>query len=189
LVQPHFFLTSWNKIVKKSLTENLISGETGVSTAEDLLYATEILLKADMICLTPYAYYVYFVNTDSLTRFIRSEQFLERMIPILVQTQRIVSHYRATPQFVNNILKYLEKHIYFTIAKASFLEKGTDMKKNELLKAFRLFSEMPFNRLNRLSLAMSNKYYSLIPLLVRFGPRPVLGIVLRSIRKKLQDSA
>ena len=58
-VQKYFYGASVNKIVKKTLLNNLISGEVGVNTTEDLLYATEILLKAKNICIMNAAYLRY----------------------------------------------------------------------------------------------------------------------------------
>ena len=61
----HFLGTVWNKIIKRDLAENLVSGKIGLNHAEDLVYSIEILLRADKICLLPESYYVYFINSDS----------------------------------------------------------------------------------------------------------------------------
>ena len=187
LVQTHFLGACWNKIVKRSIIENLISGEVGVNTTEDLLYATEILLKADKIHLLPEAYYTYFVNTESLSLAITPNLLLERQVVILQQIKVITVTHNATSQFINNILSYLEKDIFLAIAQAAFLVKGERIKNTNLLNGFQLFKEMTNNRLNKLSMAMSNKYYSLFQVFLRFGIKPVLGIVLRATRNKVYN--
>lgn len=181
-IQSNFLGTCWNKIVKRSLTESLISGQVGLNTTEDLLYATEILLKARKICLTPKAYYVYFTNTKSLSVAINPDQLIERQIIILKQIKIITLKYAATSQFTNNILSYLEKNMHRAIAQSAFLVKGGSTQNNELINAFRSFPEMSNKRLNKLSLSMKNKYYSLIQVFIKFGVRHVLSIILRSFR-------
>jgi len=182
-VQPLFLGTAWNKIVKKSVTENLIYGKTKINTAEDLLYATEILLKANRICLIPESYYVYFTNTESISFVTRPEIFINDIIIILQQIKLIIINYKGTSLFTNNILYYIEKHIYFAISRSAFLVKGGKIQSLELLNAFRLFPEMNKKRLKRLSLSIKNKYFSLILVFVRFGAKPVLGIVIKNLRK------
>lgn len=184
LVQSHFLGACWNKVVKRSITDNLISGEVGINTTEDLLYATEVLLKADKIHLLPEAYYTYFVNTASLSLAITPSLLLERQVVILQQIRLITVKYKATFQFTNNILSYLEKDIYLAISQAAFLMKGERNQNTCLLNAFQLFQEMTNKRLNKLSKAMSNKYFSLFQVFLRFGIKPVLGILLRIIRNK-----
>lgn len=186
-IQHHFYKTPWNKIFKRLIADNLINGEVGINITEDLLYATEVLLKAKKICLLPEYYYVYVVNAESLTRNIKPVELLEIQIIILEQIKLITNKYEATSQFTNNILSYLEKDIFLAISQAAFLVKGQRIKNTGLLNAFRLFPEMTENRLNRLASAMSNKYYSLVQVFLRFGVKPVLGIILRSIRKQFYN--
>lgn len=182
LAQPHFLGACWNKIVKSSITKNLISGEVGINTTEDLLYATEILLKANKIYLTQESYYMYFVNTESLSLAISPNLLIARQIVILQQIKLIALKYGATSQFVNNILSYLEKNIFLLTSHVSFLSKQPVTQSTSLLNVFRLFPEMTDKRLRKLSMVMSNKYYSLFQVYLRFGIKPVLGIILRIIR-------
>ena len=183
-IQSNFLSTCWNKIVKRSITESLIYSEVGINTTEDLLYATEILLKAKKICLTPKAYYVYFTNTKSLSVAINPVQLIKRQIIILQQIKIITLKYAASSQFTNNILNYLEKNIHRTIAQSAFLLKNGSIQNDGLIDAFRAFTEMTDKRLNQLSFSMRNKYYSLFQVFLKFGIRPVLGIILRSITNK-----
>jgi glycosyltransferase involved in cell wall biosynthesis len=182
-VQYLFFGAVWNKIHKRSLAENMISGQVGVKSTEDLIYASEILLKSTKTCLIPEAYYVYFTNTESTSWATNPEQLLENQISVLQQIKAITAKYKAISKFTDNILSYLEKGIYFAISKSAFSAKREGIFNIGLINTFRLFPEMTDKRLNRLSLSMSNKYYSLVLVFLKFGPRPALGILLRSIRK------
>jgi len=182
-VQKYFYSTPWNKIVKKKLTENMICGEVGINMTEDLLYATEILLKAEKICLITESCYVYFENIESLTSNIKPVQLLEIQKIILQQIKLITLKYDAPSPFINNILSYLEKGIYLAISQSIFFINSENKQNNDLINAFRLFPEMTDKRLNKLSMAMSNKYYSFFQVFLRFGIKPVLGIILRRIRK------
>ena len=188
-VQKLFYATPWNKIVKRELVVNMVVGQVGLNMTEDLLYATEILLKAKKVCLFPKFCYVYCMNTVSLTQNIKPIQLLEIQTIILRNIKAITLNYEVSTQFTNNILIYIEKYVYLSIAQSAFLFERENIRKSELIEAFSLFTEMTEKRLGRLSLAFKNKYYALYEVLFRYGIIAVFGIVLRSIRKKLKDSA
>jgi glycosyltransferase involved in cell wall biosynthesis len=181
-VQRYFYGASWNKVVKRVLTKDLIYGAVAINTTEDLLYTTEILLKANRICLIPEIFYVYFANLESLSLAIKPDKLLEKQIDVLRNIRLITLKYGAESRFINNILNYLEKDIFLAVSQAAFLTKEK-WDSNGLLNAFRLFPEMTEMQLNTLSLSISNRYYSLILVLFKFGPKPVIGIILRCIRK------
>ncbi len=182
LLQNQFLQTAWNKLVKRSITLNLIYGNERINCAEDLLYTTEILLNAQKICLLPEFYYVYFQNTDSITHATKPDTFINSQIIILEQIRLITLKYSATSQFIDTILNKIEKHIYFAICQSAFIFKEREMKNNELIRAFRLFPEMTLNRINNLERSISNKYYSLLPVYSMFGIATVVTILYHSVK-------
>lgn len=181
-VQIQFLKTAWNKLVKRSLTCNLNYGKYSINSTEDLLYASEILLKARVICLMPESYYVYFMNIESITRVNKPHILINNQVNILQQIKTITDKYNATPQFTNTILRYLQKNIYYATAQSVFLQNKVDIKKNELINAFRLFPEMKEKELKKIFYSLNNKYHLLVMVFFSFGFRPVIGIILRSIK-------
>lgn len=177
---PYFLATAWNKLVKRSLTQNLIYGNVSINSAEDLLYATEIILKANKICITPETYYVYFKNTKSLTFVTKPDTFLNSQIIVIEQIRLITLNYKATSKFTKNILSHIEKHVFFAIAQSNLIFKDGKPQYIDLINAFRLFPEMSLKRLNMLSFSISSKYFSLIPVLFKFGIKPVIVFILKS---------
>ena len=163
----------------------MIYGEAAINTTEDLIYSTEILLKAKKINLLNEAYYVYFNNTESLSLAINPLQLLERQIIILKQIKIIALKYEAKSQIINNILNYVEKDIFLAISQSAFLINGGFIQNAGLLNAFSLFPEMTDKRISKLSMAMANKYYSLAQVFLRFGIKTVLGIILRSLKSQV----
>jgi glycosyltransferase involved in cell wall biosynthesis len=182
-VQNHFYGAVWNKIVKRTLTENLISGQVGVNNTEDLLYSSEILLKAEKIYLTPECFYVYFENSASLTRIVKAEDYLHYQILILDQLQKIVSKYKANLKLTKNLLNYFEKWIYLEFAKIHFW-KNEDLSKSAKLvnELFQIPLMTPY-RILRLKLSIKKKYFNLFEVTIRFGLKLSLGIILKSFRK------
>lgn len=178
-VQNHFYGACWNKIVKREMNTNMIYGKIGVTNTEDLLYSTEILLKAKSICLLPEPYYLYFTNLESGSFTLKPDQLIQRLIIILEQIKLIGLEYNANSQLINNILKYIEKNVFLAISQATFLTKegGQNF---DLINTFRLFPEMTEKRIKKLSMSMTNRYYSLVQVLLLFGIKPVLGILKRA---------
>ena len=149
LLQNQFLQTAWNKLVKRSITSDLIYGKERINCAEDLLYSTEILLKAQKVCLLPEFYYVYFKNTDSITNATKPDKFINSQIVILEQIRLITKKYFASSIFIVNILDHVQKHIYFAICQSAFIFKHGEIKKIELIKAFQLCPDMTFKQINK----------------------------------------
>ena len=186
-IQHHFLGAVWNKIIKSALAKNLISGQVGVNNGEDLIYATEILLRAKKICLIPESYYVYFVNTESLTRTINSEQFLKTSILVLIQLNNIVSKYQSDKRFNSYLMNYFEKFIYLESAKIHLTKKSDFTASNKLLiqDLFKV-PLMTKARIKRLELSIKNKYVNIFEVAIRCGIKTSLSLILRSLKK--QDS-
>lgn len=186
LLQNHFLQTAWNKLVKRSITSDLIYGKERINCAEDLLYATEILLKAQEVCLLPEFFYVYSKNTDSITNATNPYTFINSQVIILEQINLITKKYFVTSIFVINILDHLQKHIHFAICQSAFIYLNGEIKKNELIRAFRLFPDMTLRRINKLELSFSNKYYSLIPVYSTFGIKIVISILYKNVKMTIR---
>ena len=169
MVQKYFFGATWNKIVKREHVKNMISGEIGVNTTEDLLYAIEILLRAEKICLIPESYYVYFRHDCSITVTIDPEQNLRNQLIILKQLNKIAIRYDVNNELINNILTYLEKWLFLIIAQ---IQSGNQVNKDKNLEIITQFHNIPImsnSLVNELELAMTYKDRSMIELKKRFS--------------------
>ena len=183
-VQQHFLGAPWNKIVKSTLAKELISGQVGVNNGEDLIYATEILLRAKQICLIPGSYYAYFVNAESLTRKVNSEQFLKTMIIVLTQLNNIVSKYQPLKSFNSYLMNYFEKFIYLESANSHFSKKnGSSAINRTLIQELFKSPLMSKERIERLNTSLANKYICIYEIFKRFGIKTSLSIIVRSIIK------
>jgi glycosyltransferase involved in cell wall biosynthesis len=167
-VQKYFFGATWNKIVKRELVKNMISGKIGVNTTEDLLYAIEILLRAEKICLIPESYYVYFRHDCSITVTIDPEQNLKNQLIILKQLNKIAIRYDVNNELINNILTYLEKWLFLIIAQIQLGNQVNRDKNLEIITQFHNIPIMSDSLVNELELAMTYKDRSMIELKRRF---------------------
>jgi glycosyltransferase involved in cell wall biosynthesis len=159
IVQKLFFGATINKIVKRELVKNMISGKTRVNTTEDLLYATEILLRAEKICLVPEVYYVYFRHNNSITATIDPEQNLKNQLIILKQLTKIARSYDLKGKLLSNILSYLENWLFLIIAQLHFSDQLYRDKNLEIISQIRSIPIISQALINRLELAMTNKYH------------------------------
>lgn len=179
-LQRHFLGAPWNKIVKSSLVKNLLSGKVGVNNGEDLIYASEILLKANLICLMPEIYYVYFVNSASLTRTTNSEQLLKSQIVVLTELNKVVSKYQSSKQFNSFLINYFEKFIYLESAKIHFSGKNCSTESNKLLIRELLKNTLISKfRAEKLDHSLLNKYFCLFSIYKRFGIKKCLSIIIK----------
>jgi glycosyltransferase involved in cell wall biosynthesis len=181
-VQNYFFSTCWNKIIKRELLDDLIYGKSGINMSEDLIYATEILLKGKSIHLIPDTFYVYRSNDDSLTMTISPKHFIAQQENILKQLKLIIVRYKPSTQLVDNMLKYWEKHLFLFIAKTLFIKKQKLILNPRLFDILNQFDEMTDKRLKNISLSISHKYYSISMVFLKVGFLPALRILLLSFR-------
>lgn len=184
-VQNYFLGAPWNKIVKKNLTENLISGEVGVNNTEDLLYASEIFLRAQTICLIPMECYVYFVNTQSLTWQIKPEEYLRNQITIMSQLQQIIDRYNAGTQCVDTILNYFEKFIYLEFAKIKLLHVGSAKDYISFLRDLACFPIMTAPRIFLLEQSLKRTVVCLAEVAKRFGGVSAVRLVLSCLKNRI----
>jgi glycosyltransferase involved in cell wall biosynthesis len=76
-IQHLFFGACVNKMVKRELLGDLVYGSVYQNLAEDLIYSTEVLVKASNFVLTPSIYYNYYWNVDSLSVLMTPERYIK----------------------------------------------------------------------------------------------------------------
>jgi len=183
-VQSHFYGGCWNKIVKRKLTLNMLSGQVSVNNSEDLLYATEILFRAEKIYLIPEYYYVYFANIESLTHTYKSEEFLKNQLIILKQLQEIISKYNANSKLIRNILNYFEKWIYLEFAKTHFWYNGKFLNSKMIVRKMANYSIMSEHKIRRLELSIKSGTICFFEIAYRFRLNMINGIIKGSFKNR-----
>ena len=159
LVQKHFYSNCWNKIVKRSIVNNMIIEDANVNVAEDLLYNTEILMRANLICLLPEAFYIYFVNNESVIQTSKGPMILENRILILKYLQFLSKKYEIQSILLNNVLLVLERETFNDLTNVYLAKNSQFYNAEELIKSFGLFDVMDARRLNSLKQAFFNRYF------------------------------
>ncbi len=180
-VQKYFYGATWNKIVKKKFTIDMICNQKSINSTEDLVYSTELLLRVNTICLFPQIYYSYFLNNESITSTVSSEIYLENQKVVLGQLDKILVKYINNDKFKDNVLNYFEKWIYLEFLKLHYWNvqkkiNGVDYFIRELSK----ISILNKSRLKNYEKSMNNKYNCLFETLKRFNLRIVIGILRKT---------
>jgi glycosyltransferase involved in cell wall biosynthesis len=170
----------WNKIVKRELLDDIIYGNIGINSEEDLIYSIEILLKAKSIYLSDKLHYVYFDNSSSITTTISPINYLQHQHIVFSQLELIFLKYKPEQYFLDYFLDYFEKWIYLSIARMHFWNKEGFEVTYKLLDNFKKSTIMSKSRTRRLELAIDNKRNCLIEVKKRFGFKMALSIYLRS---------
>jgi glycosyltransferase involved in cell wall biosynthesis len=183
-IQSLFYGNSVTKIVRRELTENLVSSEISINTTEDLLYCFEIFLKAKKICVIPDYYYVYFWNNQSITHTIpiASEQYLKNQTIILCQIQKITNKYPTEYLLTNNVLDFIEKKMLFHLFDKHKYKKRTN---NSININFKQFSNLLGNRLNCLNKAEKNYFICFKELSMRSNIVEFIHLLASLIRFKI----
>ncbi len=177
-IQKYFFGATVNKIVKSSILNNLIYSEIGINSTEDLLYSTEILLKANKVYLTPEFYYVYFTNNYSLTNSIKSLEYITNQKIIIEQLNKIIIKYNANRVFTKNLIDYFEKWIFLELTKIQFLEKEKLTECIIRLKEYYIDNYFPHYRIKKIESLYNNKYLCLFEVIKHFGVRVGINILI-----------
>lgn len=181
-VEHHFFEFLTNKIAKRILSENMITGQVSVNSRDDLLYLAEILLRADKICFIPESYYVYFVNDDSITHTVNPSRYAENNIIVLRQLQRIITANNSSSSLNRNLLDFFEKYIYLDLAKNHFWYKSSKPSYFLLAKEFSNTPIIGSFRISRLKLSIQSGFICLLEVAFRFKLRQVRQLLLVSFK-------
>ena len=174
----------WNKIVKRELLNDLIYGNMGLNSEEDLIYSSEILFKSKSIYLSCGFYYSYFINSSSITNSISPVNFLKTKHITLSQLEIIFNKYNADRYYIDYYLDYFEKWIYLEFAKLHYWYKGNFEEVLVLVNSLRKSSFVINERALKLELAFNNKRKCLIEVYYRFGFKMALSIYIKSLFKK-----
>lgn len=184
-VQQYFFGACWTKVVKKSMVANMVYSNTEAPrSTEDLIYCTEILLRAEVICLLPRKLYGYFINSSSITQSSTPKKYLNNQIIIATNLYEICKRYKPSDDFRKRLIDYFENFLFLTIAKIQFYNKELLPECEILLKEICAIGLLDESRVNKIQKATNNKYYTLFKLAVRFNLRLAAGVVFRSLRER-----
>lgn len=187
-VQNLFFGSSVNKIVRRSLTSDLISGKIEhINATADFLYAVEILLRAETISTTKEMYYAYFINRESVTWTLSTDKYLDSQCIVLQLFYEIVQHYNADKKFVVNALKYLEKHILRQILNLQFIQRKSYAKMDLLIYNLSQFSELSPWKIKSFKHLFDSKAFLLAYSILILGLRGPLSVLVRSIKKGKEE--
>lgn len=191
-IQKYFYGNSATKFVRRSLTENMITGEEPLnSIADDLLYCTEILLRAKSFYLLPETYYVAYINNKSLSRTTNVISVLQGMATIIKHVKKITIANHAETIIVNNVLSQIESNI-FRLSLPFWLSGNTTNKFNinELINSFKVFSEMTDERLNQINIVFKKSKYAFYYAYKNYGLintlKNILGTFYNNVKVYLQ---
>jgi len=182
-IQHCFYGNSATKFVRRNLTENMITGqETVNSIADDLLYCTEILLRAKSFYLLPETYYVVYINNQSLSRSTNAITVIQSMSAILKHLRKITIANQADTIIVNNVLCQIENNV-FRLSLPFWLSRNRTNKfnLNELISSFKLFSEMTDKRVNQINIVLKKSKYAFYYAYKNFGIIYILKNVLGTL--------
>jgi glycosyltransferase involved in cell wall biosynthesis len=183
-VQKYFLGGCWTKIVKKSLTEDMIYSNTEASIyTEDLIYCSEILLRAETICLFPHKFYAYFINSESITQTTKPLKYLKNQRIITINLHEICKRYKPSKAFKKTLADYFDQWLFLAIAKTHYYNSNLLPECKKVLKEICNIGLLDENRVRKINKAINNKYYTLFQVARRFSLRLAGGIVFRSFRK------
>jgi len=180
-VQKHFFGSPWNKVVKRRLTENMIYGTIGINSVEDLIYSTEILLRADSILLVNKVLYAYFLNQSSLTQTVNLKALLDNQKVIYSELQKILNANSYKPEFKRKLLAQRENVIYDLLLANHRSEKEAKASTEDLVKHLHLFYSSNDKRMSRMIKATESKYFCMLQYFLSLGIVNSLSILMRKI--------
>lgn len=187
-IQHLFYGTCVNKLVKKSILDDMVYGQDSINTSEDLLYSFEVLVRAKTFYLLPNSFYAYFQNKSSLTHQFVSESFLEQQTKIFEQLSIIFQRYSVALTLSQNLLNYNFKWINLNLAKSRFWFNKDRMSYHALECELEKFSHIDGTLYTRWLNASRNKYYALYLVCKDFGLRISAGILMISLLKRIKPS-
>lgn len=178
-----FLGACWNKIVKRELLDDIIYGNVGLNSEEDLIYSSEILLKSSAIYLSNRIHYAYFLNTNSITHSVSPINFLKSKNLTLSQLELVLIKYKPDNYYKEYYLDYFEKWIFLEFAKIHYWYKGDFEDIYMLVSDMEKSAIMSKSRTDRLELAIDIKTNCLLEVKKRFGFKMALSIYIKSFIK------
>jgi glycosyltransferase involved in cell wall biosynthesis len=178
----HFFHVSCNKIVKRVLIEDMITGQVSIGNAEDLLYGIEILLRAKKICLVPEYYYAYFINTESITWKVNLETLINNQKIIYNELQKILNANGCSSEFKRRLFAQRENVIYYLLLK-NHLSGKNRVSTDDFVNHLPLYYSPADKRMSRLVKSAGNKYFCMMQYIISIGLLNSLLILIGKISK------
>ncbi|NQU33319.1 MAG: glycosyltransferase family 2 protein [Bacteroidetes bacterium] len=159
-LQVHFYGAPWNKIVKRSIIKGMIFGQKGINNGDDLLYATEILIRVQKIKLIREFLYVYFLNTSSLTQTATNEDTLKTLANVTHEFSNLLNNYKET-EIAQNLYKLRLQYSIDFISKNMFNIKREKYDLIPLITELKLFPNSEKTKINLMDLSNSPFYFLL----------------------------
>lgn len=183
-IQKYFYGPCWNKIVKRSILTDMVYTKSNLQSAEDLIYSTEILLKANKIGFTTYYSYCYFKNEDSITNSISPKNYLDSQIEILKSIDSLIKTYSPNKLIKDNIFNYFEKWIHLSICKLLFFNNSKSLLIIEIFENLFELKILKPERVHRISKSIGSKWYNLLTINKFFGSRYLLSLITKILINK-----
>lgn len=183
-VHDNFFGSVWNKASKRSILNYMIYGNIAINSSEDLIYCTELLLRAKSIYIIPEYYYSYSINLNSITSKISPINYLENQVNVLNELDKIFTYNNASSIFKKNVFNYFEKWVFLEIYKLHYINLSNKTYIVKLiLDKFSQFSFIEKKNLNLYKKTVDCKIESAYQTYKIFGIRVVASIALKSYLK------
>jgi len=116
--KKYFFGNSATKVVKRNLIKSMITGSEKIkTTGDDLLYCTEVFLRANSFLIIPKIFYGARLHDNSLTKKSSPKLMLQYIYNLFDHLIRILTQNNANKIICDNLLKYVENGIYLTLLK------------------------------------------------------------------------
>jgi glycosyltransferase involved in cell wall biosynthesis len=183
-VQNHFLGTVVNKMVRRKLTWDMIYGLDYINSGEDIIYNTEILIRATNIFIYPHCLYVYFQHFLSITNSINAKSMLEGRIILLKLLHKLFSTYPQSDLNPDLILCKFEKIIIGFSFQYWLTKQREKLKTDEIIDAFQLFQSMSSERIFVINSVLTDKKQSVYYTLKYFGVKYVFYQILKSFLKR-----
>ena len=179
-IHKYFLGAPWNKIVKKTLLDDIVFGNIGINNGEDLVYSTEIYFKADRIVINNYAFYIYFNNIKSLSKSLNNYKFLSNQVVVLNELTNIFKIYNPIKSKIDFILKYFIKFIFLEIYNYNFF-LNNKAKKQIVHFFLHISSNIYLNSKIKYNINRSIKYKPLIFFQLKkyYGLKKTISLLLR----------
>lgn len=117
-VLQYFMGSCWNKLVRRSLINDMIYGKVYMNTTEDLIYSLEVFLRSKSFLIMPEVFYVYFKWEKSLSQTIVGSEYLSRQNVVYSELQKLYSTYNIQKSIIANVNNYLNLRIISDLLKA-----------------------------------------------------------------------
>lgn len=117
-VHQYFMGSCWNKLVRRSLINEMIYGKVYMNTTEDLIYSLEVFLRSKSFLIIPEVFYVYFKWEKSLSQTIISSEYLSRQNVVYSELHKLCATYNIHKSIITNVNNYLNLRVISDLLRA-----------------------------------------------------------------------